>query len=153
MRLLCTFFFLFCLSVLPLFAAAEPPSVENTKREILDMESRWCEAWLSGKPEAIEQLHANDYTGILYTGGVTTKENVAADVRAGLFRFRRLEHRDLTVKLNGITAVVTGLTINEGQRGELDVSGTFRYTRVYVLRDGRWQALHSQYTRVVERKP
>ena len=45
--------------------------------------------------------------------------------------------------------VVVGVTVNKGKRGERDVSGTFRYTRVWVKRKGIWQVVLSQYTRIV----
>jgi hypothetical protein len=59
---------------------------------------------------------------------------VIADVRAGLFRYESIEHRDLSFRVYGDTVVV-GVTVNKGSRGakaavERDVSGTFRYTRV-----------------------
>ena len=38
-------------------------------------------------------------------------------------------------------------TVNKGHRPERDVSGELSYTRVYVKRDDRWQAVLSQYTR------
>src|SRR5262249_40187661 len=70
------------------------------------------------------------------------------DVRKGVFRYSRMEHSEMTVRIYGTTAVVVGRTTNEGHRGDRDVGGDFRYTRIYVKRDGHWQAVAGQYTRI-----
>jgi len=36
---------------------------------------------------------------------------------------------------------------HKGNKREREVGGEFTYTRVYVKRDGRWQAVLSQYAR------
>jgi hypothetical protein len=51
------------------------------------------------------------------------------------------------MRVYGNVVIVNALTVNKGHRQERDVSGDFSYTRVYVKRDGRWQAVLSQYTR------
>jgi len=58
-----------------------------------------------------------------------------------------MEHKDVIMRVYGNVVVVNARTINKGHRRERDVSGEFRYTRVYVKREGRWQAVLSQYTR------
>jgi hypothetical protein len=51
------------------------------------------------------------------------------------------------MRVYGNVVIVNALTVSKGHRRERDVSGDFSYTRVYVKRDGRWQAALSQYTR------
>jgi uncharacterized protein (TIGR02246 family) len=138
-----------CLSTLTLVLAfGQSGGDAQAEREVRDMERQWREAWLAGDAAALDRIHADDYTAIPNIGTVSTKAEVMADVRLGAFRYSRMEHSEMTVRVYGTTGVVVGRTINEGHRGERDVSGDFRYTRIYVKRDGRWRAVLAQYTRI-----
>ena len=131
-------------------AAAQSDQNANAEREVRDMEAQWRRAWLAGDAAALDRIHADDYTAIPNIGTVSTKAEIMADVRRGVFRYSRMEHADMTVRVYGATAVVVGRTVNDGRRGDRDVSGDFRYTRVYVKRDGRWQVVLAQYTRIAQ---
>ncbi len=112
------------------------------------MERQWRQAWLAGDADVLDKIHADDFTSIPNIGIISTKAEVMADVRRGVFRYSRMEHSEMTVRIYGTTAVVVARTTNEGHRGDRDVSGDFRYTRIYVKRNGRWQAVLAQYTRI-----
>jgi ketosteroid isomerase-like protein len=111
------------------------------------MEKEWREAWVRGDPTALDRIHADDYLVINYLGQVNTKAQVMSDVRAGAFKYESMEHKDVVMRVYGNVVIVTARTVNKGHRQERDVSGEFSYTRVYVKREGRWQAVLSQYTR------
>jgi ketosteroid isomerase-like protein len=118
------------------------------EQQVRDMERQWRQAWLAGDAATLDKIHADDYTAIPNIGTVSTKAEVMADVRNGAFRYSRMEHSEMTVRIYDTTGVVVGRTINEGHRGDRDVSGDFRYTRIYVKRNGNWQAVLAQYTRI-----
>lgn len=128
--------------------AAQSDQDMNAEREVRDMEAQWRQAWLAADAAALDRIQADDYVAIPNIGTISTKAEIMADVRRGVFRYSRMEHSEITVRLYGITGVVVGRTVNEGRRGDRDVSGDFRYTRVYVKRNGRWQAVLAQYTRI-----
>ena len=119
----------------------------QAEQQVRDMERQWRQAWLAGDAATLDRIHGDDYTAIPNIGTVSTKAEVMADVRKGLFRYSRMEHSEMAVRIYGTTGVVVGRTINEGHRGDRDVSGDFRYTRIYVKRNGNWQAVLAQYTR------
>lgn len=120
----------------------------RSEHEVLETERQWREAWLAADAAALERMHADDYIAIPNIGSTTTKAEVMADVRRGIFRYSRMEHSEQSVRIHADTAIVVGRSSNDGRRGERDVSGDFRYTRIYARRDGRWQAVLSQYTRI-----
>lgn len=137
------------LSTLPFaFVLAQTGQHATPEREVRDMEGQWRQAWLAGDAAALDRIHADDYIAIPNIGTVSTKAEVMADVRRGVFRYSRMEHSEMNVRIYGTTGVVVGRTTNEGRRGDRDVSGDFRYTRIYVKRNGRWQAVLAQYTRI-----
>ncbi|MRT55584.1 DUF4440 domain-containing protein [Enterobacteriaceae bacterium RIT693] len=110
-------------------------------------EHDWRVAWVMSDYKTLEGLHATDYYAINNEGHFTTRKQVLSDVFAGRFKYTSMEHKDMRIRVYGNTAVVTGLTINKGHRGERDVSGVFAYTRIYVKENGIWQAVLAQYTR------
>jgi hypothetical protein len=57
---------------------------------------------------------------------------------------------DITVRLYGTTAVVRGRTVADGMFEGKPVSARIRFTDVFVKRDGRWQAVASQATKLPE---
>src|SRR5262249_30288888 len=55
---------------------------------------------------------------------------------------------DNTVRVYGDTAVVTGRWTGRMTIDGKDASGSFRYTDTFVKRQGRWQVIASQDTRI-----
>ena len=119
----------------------------SMKEDIAMREQAWCAAWVAGNVVELERLHDPDYVAINNVGQFSSREQILADVKAGIFRYTSMLHEHVQIRVYGQTAVVNGLTINEGHRGSRDVSGTFAYTRVYLLDHGIWRAVLSQYTR------
>jgi ketosteroid isomerase-like protein len=81
------------------------------------------------------------------TGKPTTKGQVVADIKTAATASADLSGLD--VKLQGDTAVVTGLTHNKGKDEKgVAFDRKIRFTDVWVKRDGRWQILSSHGTDV-----
>ena len=61
---------------------------------------------------------------------------------------------DTRVRVVGDVATVTGRNTITGvfERVSSDVSGSYRFTDVFVKRSGRWQCIASQASRIVERQ-
>jgi uncharacterized protein (TIGR02246 family) len=136
------------LSTLPITFALAESSDASAERAVRDMEQQWREAWLAADAAAMERIYADDYMAIPNIGTVSTRAEIMADVRRGVFKYSRMDHSEMSVRIYGETAVVVGRTSNDGRRGDRDVSGDFRYTRIYVKRRGHWQAVLAQYTRI-----
>jgi len=137
------------LLVFTAIAYSQTDSPRLAERQVKNLEDQWCKAWIAADPVALDRIHADDYVAVNNIGALSPKSSVIADVRGGLFRYESMEHRDLSFRVYGDTVVVVGVTVNKGRRGERDVSGTFRYTRVWVKRRGIWQVVLSQYTRII----
>ena len=95
---------------------------------------------------ALEAVTADDYVQIDWVGKVLDKAATLERIKSSDMQSHALE--DLNIRVYGNTAIVVGTAIRKGVTGDKDISGTFRYTRVYVNRDGRWQVVHFQQTRV-----
>jgi ketosteroid isomerase-like protein len=125
------------------------PSVSldaGTKDEILELEKERNRAIISGDAVALERMTSDDYTFITLRGELRTKAEIVQGFKSGSFHYDSREISDLNVRVYGNTAIVTGRSIQKGKENGKDYSGDYRFTRVYVKQDGRWQTVALQTT-------
>jgi hypothetical protein len=97
----------------------------------------------------LTELYADEFQHVNYIGGLADKKDeidffTSPNVTIGDARIDSCAARRY-----GDVAVATGLNIwtHAGTKSS-DLSGRYRFTRVYVYRDGRWQLVASQYSRL-----
>ena len=147
---------LFCvLAALPAFSAQHVaihprPGFETGEqsaiREIVDMERQAKEASLRRDADFSLRTLAEDYVAITPLGQVTTKQETISARRSGQLRYEALNVTDMVVRVYGDMAVVTARADVKGRQLGEDFSGPYRYTRVWVRRNGRWQTVSYQAT-------
>jgi ketosteroid isomerase-like protein len=114
--------------------------------EILKLEKERNQAIIRGDAVALERMTSDDYTFITLRGELRTKAEIVQGFKSGSFHYDSREISDLNVRVYGNTAVVTGRSIQKGKENGKDYSGDYRFTRVYVKQDGRWQTVALQTT-------
>jgi len=119
---------------------------QETIREVVDMERQAKEASLRRDPEFPQKALADDYVAISPLGQVTTKQEAISARKSGQLRYENIDVSDMVVRLYGDTAIVTARADVKGHQLGEDFSGPYRYTRVWVRRSGRWQAVSYQAT-------
>jgi ketosteroid isomerase-like protein len=143
------------LLVLPAFAAQHmsvhprpsmTPSEQETIREIVDMERQAKDASLHRDVDFSERTLADDYVAITPLGQVATKQDALSARKSGQLRYDAINISDMVVRVYGDTAVVTARADVKGHQLGEDFSGPYRYTRVWVRRDGRWRMVSYQAT-------
>jgi ketosteroid isomerase-like protein len=117
-------------------------------KEIEGMEQEWRQATVTNNVGEMDRLLADDYIGITSNGTLETKPQALAQRRAGTVRITKLELSDLHVRVYGDTAVVTSQAEVEGTNGASDISGQYRYTRVYNRRMGEWKIVSFEASRM-----
>jgi ketosteroid isomerase-like protein len=97
----------------------------------------------------MDGLLADDYMAITPTGILQSKEQALAALRSGAMKLSSLEISDRKIRLYGTTALVTSRAEVKGRGPEGDMSGSYRYTRVYV-RDphGVWKVVSFEASRI-----
>ncbi len=123
----------------------------ESRHEIDQLEEDWREATLKGNIAAMDALLADDYMAITAVGTLLSKDQTIANLRKGTMHFTSLELSDRKVRFYGTTAVVTSIAKVDGMTPEGDISGSYRYTRVYV-RDpqGKWKIVSFEASRIRE---
>ena len=123
----------------------------ESRREIDQLEETWRQAVLKGNTSVMSGLLADDYMAITPAGTLQTKEQALESLRAGNVHFTTLDISDRKVRFYGTTALVTSVADVQGTTSEGDVSGSYRYTRVYVRNaTGAWKIVSFEMSKIRE---
>jgi ketosteroid isomerase-like protein len=119
--------------------AASRPAGDEAEAELLKLEGEIAVAIVQSDVAFVQRVWGDDffYTGV--RGETKTKKEIVAELKASQLKFERMQFDDQRVRVYGETAVVTGRATTEGRGPQGEISGRFRYTRVYVKRNGQWQ--------------
>jgi len=127
------------------------PSAQKheSHHEIDRLEEAWRNALLKNNAAALDSLLADDYMAISYSGTLQSREQALANLRSGVNQLTSLVFSDRKVRFYGTTALVTSRADVSGTTAGEDVTGSYRYTRVYV-RDaqGKWKIVSFEASRI-----
>ena len=117
--------------------------------EIVGLEGELRRAQLAADVEALDRLIDEDLLFTGPTGDLATKAEDLAAHESGMVRFRAHEPEEMRIRKVGTDVAVVALLA----RLIVDVHGvthrgTFRYTRVWHRRDGRWRIVAGHVSEV-----
>jgi ketosteroid isomerase-like protein len=140
-------------------AAAQPQGMKRGERheshhEIDQLELNWREAVLHRNIASLNGLLSADYIAITPNGMLQSKDETLANLRSGAVHLNSIEFSDRKVRFYGKTALVTSRAEVNGTSPEGDLTGSYRYTRVYVRNDqGKWQIVSFEASRIRDHGP
>jgi len=105
-----------------------------------------AQALLRADTLALSRMVADEFVEISRLGQLRTKADNIRDIGSGQLRLTSVKYDSLTVRIYGDVAVLSGIADNTGTFRGFPFSGKIRYLRVFVRRDGRWQAVAMQQT-------
>jgi ketosteroid isomerase-like protein len=128
------------------FGQATPEvSVEQT---LMQLERDWSQASLTKDIDTLNKIMADDWVNIDFQGKVVTKAQTIASLKSGLPATQAAGLGEMKVRVFGDSAIVTGSdTGKSGSKGK-EIIEKYLWTDVFVRRNGRWQAVASQSTKV-----
>jgi ketosteroid isomerase-like protein len=122
--------------------------VESDQDALIKLERGWNEAFYRKDVAFIEKLLAEEFTATYDDGRIGNKATELGLVAAFDQNVQSATPDEFAVRVYRDTAVVWFtlrlVGIKDGQRSEM----ALRYTDVWIIRDGRWQCVSSQSTRV-----
>jgi len=121
----------------------------DTPAMIKRVDEAFATAMVKADLAALANTYSDDYVFTDPTGRVSHKAELLDSFKSGAINIRSQEISDVQVHVYGNVAVEIGKLVSQATRGGKDSSGTFRFTRVWVNRDGRWQTVAFQETRLV----
>ncbi len=120
----------------------------GTEEELRKIEAEARAASLAGDAAIFERVATEDFLSIDPRGAVRNKAEALEHRRSGQMKFHSIEASEERVRIYEGAAVVTGTARVRGESGGSRTGGTYRYTRVYVKRNGMWRIVSSQSTAV-----
>ena len=140
---LCIALGLLMLSIAPSFPQQEKPPVADgaVQAELKRLERVWNDAHVAGDAAALDKLWADELVVTVPKMPVFNKTQSLAIWRTGRMKFSRYETSDLAFRVLGETAVVTGALVRERKFNEKEIHEDWRFTKVYVRKDGKWQVV------------
>ncbi len=144
---------LISLALTPCFAFQhhEMPRTQRheSHHEIFQLEETWRTAMLKADIPALDALMADDYMAITADGIPQSKEQMLDNLRSGALHFSAIAISDRKVRFYGKTALVTSIAVVSGTHAGVDISGSYRYTRVYVKNaQGDWKVVNFEASRI-----
>jgi ketosteroid isomerase-like protein len=148
MRRIIVPFALAAILIIPRGAAAQSAPVKSDQDILIELEHNWDAAFHRHDAAFIDRILADEFI-VTYDNGVRADRTIELELAKTLDENIESSTMDeFIVKEFGNTAVVW-FTLHlvgpiKGERVQTD----YRFTDVFVLRDGRWQCVSSQSTRV-----
>ena len=103
-------------------------------------------AQINADAVALRRIYADDFLGIGPTGVVRNKAEVIADFTTHALTYQSITTAEVRVRVYGNAAVQTGRSTMVGQDRGKAVPRENRFTRVWVMTDGRWQLVANHYS-------
>ena len=126
--------------------------------EVMKLEREWADANKSHNADAVRRLVADDAVIVYPDGTLATKAEEVSTIESGTITADAFEMVDPKVTVvNADSAFITGRSvIRNGKykdaktKQTIDISGEYRFLDVYSRRDGKWQAVASQATKIAK---
>jgi hypothetical protein len=123
--------------------AAGGSTPEDSVRAV---EQSRAQALLRADTTALSRMVAAEFLEISRLGQLRTRADNIRDIATGDLRLLSVKYDSLVVRIYGDVAVLRGIADNTGTFRGMQFSGRIRYLRIFVRRDGRWQAVAMQQT-------
>jgi hypothetical protein len=126
----------------PLFAQSDAGAEAEVRQFVTDV----VNAELKPSASELSKFYVEDFVTTNAQGALLSKSAVIAALISGQLTFKSYELERVDVQIYGSVAVIRTTSKIESNI----LTGRFRHLRVAVRRDGRWQLVAAQMTRVAD---
>ncbi|MEY2483665.1 MAG: hypothetical protein QOK24_2193 [Verrucomicrobiota bacterium] len=117
--------------------------------ELKSIEQQWLDAYMKSDASVLKNLEADDYVIVESDGTATTKAEDVKSVTDKKFVMKSATMSDFKCRMMGDNAAcVTTLLKMSGTDDGKEFSGDYRAIDCFEKKDGKWQAVYSQLTKV-----
>ena len=125
---------------------ARPRAATRAEQAVQQQDKERIHAQITADSIALRRIYADDFVGIGPTGVVRNQADVIADFTSHARTYQSITTADVRVRVYGTTAVQTGRSSMVGQDRGKTVPRENRFTRVWVMKGGRWQLVANHYS-------
>jgi ketosteroid isomerase-like protein len=138
-----------CVLVLLAASGCSPrQAAADVERELTALGNQWNDAYIKGDVAVLERVEADDIIQVDTDGNLFTKADDIAEVKAGIYKVKSWTREEMTIRPYGETAVVNGIARIQGTYKGRDFDNRSRSTEMWMKKDGRWQCVSGQSTRI-----
>jgi len=127
-------------------AAQERTDPSTAEDSVRAAELARGQALLRGDTTTLSRMVGSEFFEISRLGTVRTRADNLREIATGELKLTSVRYDSLAVNLYGNVAVLRGIADNTGTYRGFPFTGRIRYIRVFIRRDGRWQAVAMQQT-------
>jgi ketosteroid isomerase-like protein len=132
-----------------------PARGEDKKEKAADLkalDAKLTQAFKNHDVKTLEE-HAADHMMVIDPlGRVHNKKQYFEHLEKGTAKISELSESDVHARQYGDTGVVTGMLTLKAMANGKDISGDYRWTRVYVKINGDWKVVSEQHTYVLPKE-
>lgn len=125
----------------------EQPARDVSKIEIeqqlREMNDKWVKALVRGDADTLDLIMADDFL-FAYPMEGDDKAQFLGDILSGDIRVEYLTRENISVRIWGATAVLTGKDSAKWSYKGREFTGHYKIAHVYSLRNDRWQLVSVQ---------
>jgi ketosteroid isomerase-like protein len=133
----------------------EPVNKAAIEAELNKLEREWSGAFKNRDVETVKRILADD-VAMTYPDGTTgTKADEVRSIETGAMTLESWDTTDTKVTvIDADAAFITGkstlkkASLKDAKGKTIDISGDYRFLDVYAKRNGKWQAVASQTTKI-----
>ena len=137
-----------CALVLLVVAAGSVAADEMNSDKILALEAQRIQATIGTDAAALDRLLAEDLFFAHSNGTVNTKQQLIKAITEKVYEYKQVDTEESSARVFGKAAVVNAVATFTVVSNEYEIKQRLRYTAVYAERDGRWQLVSYQSTRL-----
>jgi CubicO group peptidase (beta-lactamase class C family) len=126
-------------------------SLSQAELEVRKLEREWLDAYEQHDAAAMDRILADDFKLTESSGAVQTKADIVVALKAPRGSNRgqpKFSTEDVQSRVEGDKVILTGRFIQRMERDGQTTTMVARYTDIYMKRQGRWQVVSSQLTRI-----
>jgi len=127
---------------------------DTVERELKKIEEDWANAYIRHDPATLERILADEFITVGSNGQSHGKAQDIEELKSDSATYEYSTPYDLDVRVYGSTAVVIGRTKEKGHypSGRQFIN-EYRWTDIFVKRQGRWQCIAAQVASIPPPKP
>ena len=129
---------------------AQNESYKEIENHILELEGKRCQAMIEVDTVILDSILADELTYTHTNGWLQTKEELMSTLESGELNYTSAITNDVVVRTYETSAVVTGTASMKVESQEKEYSLRISFIDVYVKKNGSWQMVAWQSTRIPE---
>ena len=124
------------------------------KQELIKLEEEWHNAYVKRDATPLEKILADEYIAVGGSGRSINKTQTVEGLKKDRATYDYSTPYDMDFRFYDDAVVVVGRTKEKGKNQDgTEFSVEYRWTDVFVKRDGRWQCVAAQVVRIPPPKP